>query len=170
MLLDCPDPMLATTNTVSNKSATWLSGDNEELTSSRKRRAEGLAASSTPIVTRLRCSTLRPPSPGCPINASAIGPNSSREMTSSTYAFLCLSDMSTDCRSFAENCNASRMVAVGSWTSCCIQKPHDRENAASRGCPAICISPFTTPTSFLCESVSSNVVLPAPEAPIRAVS
>ena len=54
-----------------------------EVGSSRKRRSSGLAASSTPIVTRFLCSTARPLS-GSPIMASAMSSISRREMTSST--------------------------------------------------------------------------------------
>lgn len=61
----------------------WLS--RPDVGSSKKSNNAGLAASSTPMVRRFRCSTFRP-SPGIPTIASAQDCISSIVMTSSTYA------------------------------------------------------------------------------------
>jgi hypothetical protein len=55
---------------------------------SSSRTESGLAASSTPIVTRLRSSTPSPPISILPMMASAIGPNSRSSITFSAYANL----------------------------------------------------------------------------------
>lgn len=56
-----------------------------EVGSSRKTRRAGLAASSTPMVRRFLCSTLRP-MPTSPTSASAYGSISRSLMISSTYS------------------------------------------------------------------------------------
>ncbi len=63
--------------------AIWESRPDEG--SSRNKSRAGFAASSTPIVSSFRCSTLSP-SPGTPTTASAKSPMSSMSITFSTYS------------------------------------------------------------------------------------
>lgn len=106
-----------------------------EVGSSRKSSNSGLAANSTPIVKRLRCSTLRPevslvgtkistnqankPSPGTPTTASAYSCMSKSLMTSLTYANFSLRGIFAGCLRRALKFNASRTVVVERWRSCC---------------------------------------------------
>lgn len=129
----------------------------------------GSAASSTPIVTLFLSSTLSPSTPEVPIMASAIGSSSSSSMMLSANSRRCSLVRSFSCLKTAENCKHSLTVDRGSWISACIAKPVRLEKDPSRGRPSTSIEPSTLPVVLRPEMVSNKVVLPAPEAPIRAV-
>src|SRR5579859_6686038 len=84
-----------------------------EVGSSRNKSNCGLLANSTPIVTRLRCSTDNP-APLDPIIASAMSSISNNLMIFSTYSYFSSLGTSVGCLSNAENRRASRTVEVGS--------------------------------------------------------
>mmetsp|Transcript_27105 Transcript_27105/g.54546 ORF Transcript_27105/g.54546 Transcript_27105/m.54546 type:complete len:213 (-) Transcript_27105:175-813(-) len=134
----------------------------------------GLAAISTPMVTRLRCSTDRPvpdpPAPGRPMILLRIGRSSTRSMTALTISSLSASVLSRGRRCHAENRSASSTVCVGTWMSVCSTYPLTCENGPSScGCPLSRIDPEISPPVLRPATTSMSVDLPAPEEPMRAV-
>uniref|UniRef100_A0A0A9GSN4 Secreted protein n=1 Tax=Arundo donax TaxID=35708 RepID=A0A0A9GSN4_ARUDO len=74
---------------------------------------EGLATSSTAIVSLLRCSVDRPFTPGSPTSAPLNDVSSTRSMTSSMNIFLVSKSTSEGRRSHAENKSDSYTVTCG---------------------------------------------------------
>ncbi|KFM28431.1 Coatomer subunit beta-1 [Auxenochlorella protothecoides] len=132
---------------------------------------EGLATSSTARVRRLRCSTDSPDTPGEPTKAPRRRSSSTRVMTSSTNASRVAASTVVGRRRRALNWQASCTVACGMWMSVCSTYPITRAKVRScLGCPFTRMSPVITPSVLRPASTSISVVLPAPDAPISAVS
>uniref|UniRef100_A0A7C9D2K3 Uncharacterized protein n=1 Tax=Opuntia streptacantha TaxID=393608 RepID=A0A7C9D2K3_OPUST len=87
---------------------------------------DGLATSSTAIVSLFRCSVERPFTPGSPTSAPLNGVSSTSSITSSTNISLVLESISGDKRSQAEYRSDSWTVTWGEWISFCSQYPEIR--------------------------------------------
>lgn len=135
-----------------------------DVGSSRNSSSSGRAANSTPIVSRLRCSTLRP-WPGSPITAPAKSSILSIATTRSTCRSFSSRGTLAGWRSSALNSTASRTVMVSRCRSCCFTYPTRCWKEESVGRPLISVSPLKTPVVTLPARTSSKVVLPAPEKP-----
>jgi hypothetical protein len=118
--------------------------------------------------------------------------SSSSSSVSSTKFRFCSRVVDEGSRSSAENSSASRIVDVGTCTPNCstyaaylppararqpplprpskrIASTHLTNWAWTFGSPSMSTSPLLSPTVFLPAMTSINVVLPAPEEPIKAV-
>ena len=116
--------------------------------SSKNINNSGLLASSTPMVTLLRCSWFNP-SPMIPMVAPAMFLISSKSIILSQYSYFSATGTSLGCLSDAENLRASRTVAVGSWISICSANPVARWKDFGKGLPSTRKSPVTTPKLIL---------------------